>query len=102
MHSFFFFFTLAPSCQTSSLLPSSFVVTLLAPEENIFLLKVPVYCCFLAFRRIGEYISLDLFYFVNLTSSCSLIETIIKLEGKVGDGDKMDVAKGCAKDQVGL
>ena len=25
------------------------------------------------FRRIGEYISLDLFYFVNLTSSCSLI-----------------------------
>ena len=25
------------------------------------------------FRRIGEYISLNLFYFVNLTSSCSLI-----------------------------
>ena len=25
------------------------------------------------FRRIGEYISLDLFYFVNLTNSCSLI-----------------------------
>ena len=25
------------------------------------------------FRRIGEYISLDPFYYVNLTSSCSLI-----------------------------
>ena len=32
-----------------------------------------MYYCFLLFRRIGEYISLDLFYFVNLTSSCSLI-----------------------------
>ena len=28
---------------------------------------------FLVFCCIGEYISLDLFYFVNLTSSCSLI-----------------------------
>ena len=25
------------------------------------------------FRRIGEYITLDLFRFVNITSSCSLI-----------------------------
>ena len=29
--------------------------------------------CYLVFRRIGEYTSVDLFYFVNLTSSCSLI-----------------------------
>ena len=32
---------------------------------------------FFVFRRIGEYISLDLFYFVNLTSSCSLISWIL-------------------------
>ena len=36
---------------------------------------------FLVFRRIGEYISLDLFYFVNLTSSCSLIPTDVKEVG---------------------
>ena len=32
-----------------------------------------VYCCVLVFHRIAEYISLDLFYFFSLTSSCSLI-----------------------------
>ena len=32
-----------------------------------------MYYCFLVFHHIGEYISRDLFYFVNLTSSCSLI-----------------------------
>ena len=31
---------------------------------------------FLVFCRIGEYISLDLFYFVNLTTSCSLIPRV--------------------------
>ena len=33
---------------------------------------------FLLFLRIGEYISLDVFYFVNLTSSCSLIPWIFQ------------------------
>ena len=33
--------------------------------------KALVSYCFLVFRRVGEYISLDLFYFVDLTSSCS-------------------------------
>ena len=38
----------------------------LKPDEDNFLSKV------LVFHHIGEYISPDLFYFVNLTSSCSL------------------------------
>ena len=37
------------------------------------MLEVLVHYYFFVFRGIGEYISLDLFYFVNLTSSCSLI-----------------------------
>ena len=37
-------------------------IYLLAPEEDNFLSKALVYYCFLVFRRIGEYISLDLFY----------------------------------------
>ena len=46
----------------------------LSPEEDNFLLKALVFHCFFVFCRIGEYnISLDLFYFVNLTSSCSFI-----------------------------
>ena len=42
----------------------------------IFLSKALVYhyCCFFAFCCIGEYISLDLFCFVNLTS-CSILST---------------------------
>ena len=47
-------------------------INLLAPEDDS-LSKAPVYYCFLLFHRIGEFISLDVFYFVNLTSSCSLI-----------------------------
>ena len=43
----------------------------LAPDKDNFLSKALVLHCFLVFRRIGEYISLVLFY--NLTSSCSLI-----------------------------
>ena len=35
-----------------------------------------LYYCFLVFCHIGEYISLDLFCFVNLTSSCSLIPRV--------------------------
>ena len=34
--------------------------------------KALVHYCFLVFRRIGEDLFLDLFYFVSLTSSCSL------------------------------
>ena len=40
-------------------------VYLLAPRRRQFLSKALVRYCFLVFRRIGEYISLDLFY--NLT-----------------------------------
>ena len=47
------------------------------PEEDNFLSKTLVFHCFLVFCRIGEYISLDLFYFVNLTGSCSLIPCIL-------------------------
>ena len=39
-----------------------------------------VYYCFLVFRRIGEYISLNQFYFVNLTSSCSFIPCTVLLK----------------------
>ena len=34
----------------------------LATPSSIFLLKALMHYCFLVFRRIGEYISLDLFY----------------------------------------
>ena len=46
---------------------------LLAPDKDNFLSKALVFHRFLVFHHIGENISLDLFYFVNLTSSCSLI-----------------------------
>ena len=42
--------------------------------------KAIVQYCFLVFRRIGEYISLDLFYFVNLTSSCRFIHSSDKTQ----------------------
>ena len=42
------------------------LIYLLTPDKD-FQSKALVFCC------IGEYISLDLFYFVNLTSSCSLM-----------------------------
>ena len=46
---------------------SSFIIIcLLALEEDNFLLKVLVFPCFLVFRRIGEYISLDLFCQLSL------------------------------------
>ena len=46
-------------CLSSSLLPSSFVVSLSScTQRRQFLSKVLVHYCFLEFRRIGEYISL--------------------------------------------
>ena len=55
-------------------------IYLLAPEKDFLLLsKALVSYCFLVFRRTGEYIFLDLFYFVNFTSSCSLIPPISSL-----------------------
>ena len=49
-------------------------VSLLTPEEGNFLSKALVYYCFLVFRRISEYISLELFYVVYLTSCvCSAV-----------------------------
>ena len=58
IHSYFLG-TSAPSCLSSSLLPSSFVVYLLAPEEEKGLSKALVYCCSLVFSSIDEYISLE-------------------------------------------
>ena len=56
---FYFYISFFLSC----LLPSSFIIIhLLAPDEDSFLSKPLVVHCFLVFRRIGEYISLDLFY----------------------------------------
>ena len=64
-------FTSAPSC-LSSLLPSSFIVYLPAPEEDNFLQKCSctiVSMCFIAL----EYISLDLFYTsANFHKPCPL------------------------------
>ena len=58
-------FTSTP-CLSSSLLPSSFIISyLLAPDED-FLSKALV-SSFLVFRRMGEYISLDLFYILQCT-----------------------------------
>ena len=60
------------------MLPSSFVVCLsFYTRRRHFLSKALVYYCFLVFRRIGEYISLDLFCFVSLTSSCLFIPRIM-------------------------
>ena len=54
------FFTSDPSCLSSSLLSSSFVIIyFIAPDEDIFLPKVLVFYCFLVFRRIHDYISLE-------------------------------------------
>ena len=50
-------------------LPSS-----VAPEEDNFLPKVLVFHCFLVFCRTGEYISLDLFYYVTLTNQLQGLE----------------------------
>ena len=44
--------------------------------------KALVYCCLLVFRRIDEYISLDLFYLVNLTNSFSVIPVGIVLKAR--------------------
>ena len=48
-------------------------MSVLTPEEDNFCRKRLCTIVFLAFCLIGEYFSLYLFYFVNLTSSCSLI-----------------------------
>ena len=47
---------------------------------SVLLSKALVHYCFLVFRRIGEYISLDLFYFVSLTNSCSLIHQCLHVK----------------------
>jgi len=53
---------------------ASFVVCLSSySQRRQFWLKALVDYCFLVFRHTDEYISLDLFYFVNLTNSCSPI-----------------------------
>ena len=65
------------TCLPSSLLPFSFVVCihLLAPEEDNFVesVRVLLFSCVV----LCEYIFLNLFYFVNLNSSCSLIPWIL-------------------------
>ena len=61
-------------------------IYLLAPEEDISLSKAIVYYCFLVFRSIGEYIFLDLFYFVNLASSCLLIPWKQRWTGEEKEG----------------
>ena len=50
-----------------------FFLCILLHLTIFFLSKGLVFPCFLVFRRLGEYISLELFYFVSLTSGCSLI-----------------------------
>ena len=61
---FLFFFTSASSC-----LSSFFPLFFSFPPPPPFRKR----SCTALSRRIGEYISIDLFYFVNLTRSCSLI-----------------------------
>ena len=51
-------------------------VSLLKTQGRQYLLKMLVYYCFIVFRRTDEYISLYLFYFVILISSCSLLPQI--------------------------
>ena len=51
-----------------------FCLSLFLHPKKTILLKALVYYCFLVFRCIGEYISLNLFYFVNLTSSSLILQ----------------------------
>ena len=55
-----------------------FSVPLLTPEEDQRS-KALVFFIFFVYR-VGEYVSLELFCFVNLTSSCLLIHPILYLE----------------------
>ena len=51
----------------------------LHPKKNFFVESACVlYYCFLAFCRTGQYISPELFYFVNIASSCSLFPCIMQ------------------------
>ena len=85
---FFSFLTSASSC-LSSVLPSSFVVCLSSYiRRRQFLSEALVCCYFLVFRRIGENISLDIFYFVNLTRSCSLIPETNKKQQQQNNKNK--------------
>ena len=62
------------SCLSSSFLPSSFIVfypssdTRRRPKVKMLVFFILCVCC-----CVGEYVSLRLFSFVSLTSSCSLI-----------------------------
>ena len=69
--SFLTFVTPVPSCVSVLFFASFFFCCLsifLHPKKTLILSKTLVYYCFLVFRHI----SLDLFYFVNLISGCSL------------------------------
>ena len=70
----------------SSLLPSSFITIYLCSctRRKQFSVESACVSLFLVLRRIDEYISLDLFCFVNLISSCSLIPKT-KMAGNVWD-----------------
>ena len=65
---------------SSSLLHSSFVVYPSSCTRRQFVERVrALFCRFFIFYCIAKYISLDLFCFVNVISSCSLIPSIIIL-----------------------
>ena len=69
---FFFFFNIS-SFLSLFFFTSFFCCLSSCTRRRHFLSKVLVHYCFLVFPRTGKYISPDLSYFVNLTSSCSLI-----------------------------
>ena len=62
------------ACVSNKKLPSSFIITRLSSYTwrrlSVESARVSLFC---VFHRIGEHSSQDLFDFVNLTSSCSLI-----------------------------
>ena len=71
---FFYYFFFNISSFLSLLFFTSFFCCLSScTRRRHFLSKVLVHYCFLVFPRTGKYMSPDLSYFVNLTSSCSLI-----------------------------
>ena len=57
----------------TTLLPSCLLSLFLHPKKTIVVESACVLLFGLVFRRFGEYNSLDLYSFVNLTTSCSLI-----------------------------
>ena len=83
-----FYFNSLSDFLLSFLLLLLFSIYVLTPDEDSLSKALVFNQLLLVFRRIGKYISLELFFFVTLTSSCSLIpwQGEADEEGIAGEG----------------